>query len=259
MTTQDTKENAGGVAGFVDDLNEAIRENPVAAGLVGIGVLWMFFGSARISAFGNALPQATKTATNAVGFAAQATGTAVSDALSGTATRLDETARQVGNAISSGAGNAATMVLDKASAASGALKGTGSEATQTMSTDRSSTQFGRGMGISMQENLTRTLQGQPLLLGVIGVAIGAGIASAFPSTKTEQDMMGGAGAAVKDSLHRIASDASERAKDVFVEVKKEASAQGLTSASARDGLNGVVEKVKAAATSSRESLNQRLS
>jgi fatty acid-binding protein DegV len=98
-----------------------------------------------------------------------------------------------------------------------------------------------------------------LLLGVIGLAIGAGIASAFPSTKMEQDMMGEAGAAVKDTIQEIASETSERAKDVFVEVKKEAAAQGLTPAYARESLNGVVEKVKTAATLSQESLKDRLS
>jgi hypothetical protein len=32
---QSTKQNAGGIVGFVVDLNGAIRENPVAAGLIG--------------------------------------------------------------------------------------------------------------------------------------------------------------------------------------------------------------------------------
>ena len=30
--------------GFVDHLEDAVRENPVAAGLVGLGIAWMFLG-----------------------------------------------------------------------------------------------------------------------------------------------------------------------------------------------------------------------
>jgi hypothetical protein len=269
MTMQSTKQNAGGIAGFVDDLNGAIRENPVAAGLVGMGVLWMFFGSARISAFGSALPGAAMTATKAVGAAAEVTGGVVGEAIAGTASRVSEAARQVGGAISSGAEGAATMVRDTASAGYDALKLKGEAASETMTrtakdtTGRSSSEYGREIGLSVQQNLTQTLERQPLLLGVIGLAIGAGIASAFPSTKIEQDMMGEAGAAVKDKIQEIATEtsefASQRAKDVLHEVKKEAAAQGLTSHSAKESLKGVVEKVKTAATSSSDSIKGRLS
>jgi hypothetical protein len=68
-----------------------------------MGVLWMFFGSTRISAFGSALPGAAMTATKAIGTAAEAAGGVVGEAIVGTASRVSEVARQVGGAISSGA------------------------------------------------------------------------------------------------------------------------------------------------------------
>lgn len=268
MTMQSTKQDAGGIAGFVDDLNGAIRQNPIAAGLVGMGVLWMFFGGTGISAFGSALPGAARTATKAIGAAAEATSGVLGEAIAGTASRVSGAARQVGGAISSGAEGAATMVRDSASAGYDALKSKGEAATETMTraardTGPSSSEFGRDFGLSVQQNVTQTLERQPLLLGVIGLAIGAGIASAFPSTKMEQDMMGEAGAAVKEKMQEIVTEtsefASQRAKDVFDEVKKEAAAQGLTPASAKEGLKEVVEKVKTAATSSRNSIKGRLS
>lgn len=268
MTMQGRKQNAGGIAGFVDDLNGAIRENPVAAGLIGIGVLWTCFGGSRISAFGSALPGAAMTATRAAGAAAEATGGVVGDALASTASRVSDAARQVGDAISSGAEGAATMFRDTASAGYDALKSKGEAAAGGMArtandTGRSTAEFGREFGNSVQQNLSQTLERQPLLLGVIGLAIGAGIASAFRSTKMEQDMMGEAGAAVKDKIQEISTKstefASQRAKEVLDEVKKEAAAQGLTADSAEETLKGVVEKVKTAATSSRDSLKDRLS
>jgi hypothetical protein len=266
---QDMKQDAaGGIAGFVEDLNGAIRENPLAAGLVGMGVLWMFFGNARLSAFGSALPGAAMTATRAVGAAAEATGGMVGDAIAGTASRVSGAARQVGGAISSGAEGAVTMVRDTASAGYDALKSKGEAASDTMTrtaqdTARSSSEIGRGFGLSVQQNLTHTLERQPLLLGAIGVAIGAGIAAAFPSTKVEQEMMGEAGAAVKDKIHELATEtsefASQRAKEVLHEVKKEAAAQGLTPASATESLKGVVEKVKTVASASSDAARGRLS
>jgi hypothetical protein len=269
MTMQSTKQDASGIAGFVEDLNSAIRQNPIAAGLVGMGVLWMFFGGTRISAFGSALPGAAMTATKVIGTAAQATSGVVGEAIAGTASRVSETARQVGGAISSGAEGAATMVSDTASAGYDALKSQGEPASETMTraakdTGRPSSEYGRDFGLSVQQNLRQTLERQPLLLGVIGLAIGAGIASALPSTMMEQDMMmGKAGAAVKEKIQEIVTEtsefASQRAKDVFEEVKKEAAAQGLTAASAKEGLKEVVEKVTTAVTASRNSIKGRLS
>jgi hypothetical protein len=264
MTMQGQKRNTGGIVGFVDDLNGAIRENPVAAGLVGMGVLWMFFGSARLSAFGSALPGTTRNVTSVIGAAAEGAGDAVSHALVGTVARVSDGARQVAAAISSNAGSTATTVLDQASAGYNALKAPGEPASKTIDpvakdTGQSPTEFGRHIGTSMQQNLTKTLEAQPLLLGVMGIAIGAGIASAFPSTKMEQDMLGAAGAAVKEKIQAIASDTSERAKDVLIEVKKEAAVQGLTPASAAASLQGVVQKVKTAAASSQESIKDRFS
>jgi hypothetical protein len=265
MTIQSTRQDEGGIAGFVEDLNGAIRENPVAAGLVGMGVLWMFFGNARISAFASGVPGAATSATKAVGASAQATGGMLGDAIAGTASRVSEAARQVGDAISSSAEAAATTVRETASAGYDALRSNKSEdASETVTcaradAARSNSDYGRDLGFSLQQNLTQTLERQPLLLGVIGLAIGAGIASAFPSTKIEQDVMGEAGAAVKDTFQEIATVTSEHAKEVFDEVKKEAAAQGLTPSAAKEGLKQVAENVKTAATSSGKSVKSRLS
>jgi hypothetical protein len=267
MTMQSTKQNAGGIVGFVDDLNGAIRENPVAAGLIGMGVLWMFFGSARISAAGQTLPGAARGVTNAVGAAAEA-GSVVGDAIAGTAWRASNAARQVGEAISSGAEGAATAVRDTASAGYDTLKSKGRAAAGAMArtgreTGRSATEFGREFGTSMQQNLTQTLERQPLLLGMIGLAIGAGIASAFPSTQMERDVMGEAGVAVQDKIREIATEttefASRRAKEVLDEVKKEAGSQGLTPAAASERLKGAADKVKTVGGASRDSVKDRLS
>jgi hypothetical protein len=39
---------------FIDELNDAIRQNPVPAVLIGAGLLWMFMGGARNTVLGGA-------------------------------------------------------------------------------------------------------------------------------------------------------------------------------------------------------------
>jgi len=81
--------------GFANDLNDAIRENPVAAGLIVLGVIWMVLGGAKVSTLGSKLLGAARTITGAVGPAANATGNAVGEALGGTGTLVKDAARQI--------------------------------------------------------------------------------------------------------------------------------------------------------------------
>ena len=251
------------IGGFVDDLNGAIRENPIAAGLVGTGILWMFFGGFKLSAFGKALPAAGTPIKGAVSAAAQATGSAVGGMLSGTVSRVSDAAHHVGDAVAAGAENTATRLHDAASAGFEALSPNGDGARSMVPTDRESGAtsggVGQGLGNSLQQNLTGTLGRQPLLLGVIGLAIGAGLASALPSTEIEQDLMGEAGAKVKDRLQQAAEFTSERAQNILDDVKKEVAAQGLTPAAAKEGLKGLAQKAKSVATNSGDAIKHRLS
>jgi len=41
-----------GVGDFFDSLQDAVRENPISAALIGMGVLWMFMGGSKTSLFG---------------------------------------------------------------------------------------------------------------------------------------------------------------------------------------------------------------
>jgi hypothetical protein len=261
MTARHEKYSADGISGFVNDLNGAIRKNPIAAGLVGTGILWMFFGGSRVFDFGKALPAAGTQVSGAVSAAAAATRGAVGGALSGTASRVSDASRHVADAIAASADNAATALHDAASAGFEAFSPNGNGVRTMVRADRESgaTSGVTGGGNSLQQNLTATFGRQPLLLGAIGLAIGAGLASALPSTETEQDLMGEAGTAVKDKIQETAEFASERAQNILEDVKKEVAAHGLTPAAAKEGLKGLAGKVKSAATNSGDAIKHRLS
>jgi hypothetical protein len=263
VTARHEKYSADGISGFVNDLNGAVRKNPIAAGLVGTGILWMFFGGSRVFDFGKALPAAGTQVSGAVSAAAAATRGAVGGALSGTASRVNDASRHVADAIAASADNAATTLHDAASAGIEAFSPNGDGVRTMVRADResgtTSDVTGGGLGNSLQQNLTTAFGRQPLFLGAIGLAIGAGLASSLPSTEIEQDLMGEAGTAVKDRIQETAEFASERVQHILEDVKKEVAAQGLTPAAAKEGFKGLGEKVKSAATNSGDAIKHRLS
>lgn len=261
--TQDRFGQATG-KGFVDSLNVAVRENPVAASLIGMGALWMLFGGARVPSFGAKLNNAARSVAGAVGDAGEATAGGLSSA----ASQVANAAHHVGESISSGIQGAGTIVKDAMAtgynAASDLSSGSlGEMAGTTGRASQPAVHSEMNFGTSLRKNLSETLDHQPLLLGAIGFAIGAGIASAFPSTTIEKDFMGEAGAAVKEKMQEFASETKEAAqtkgKQILDDVKREAAAQGLTPSAATDALKSVGEKAKVVAGSASQSIRSRLS
>lgn len=263
------------VKGFMEDLNGAVRQNPIAAGLVGAGLVWMLFGSRRVSRMGRVIPRGARRAARSIGSAAAAGGGAVASGLSAAADSISDAAGYVGDNISSGARNASATVRSTFSShddyyapAGHYPKENGQNAWRDgvdamRESSEDFAQRGLDFGKSMQRNLADTLERQPLLLGAIGLAIGVGVASAFPSTRIESEWMGAAGDAAKERIQEFASEATEAAKtragQVFDDVKQEFSAQGLTPSAGKDALTGVTEKLGAIAGAARESVKERIS
>jgi hypothetical protein len=108
----------------------------------------------------------------------------------------------------------------------------------------SATVAGRKYGTAVQARLAERLERQPLLLGAIGIAIGAGMASAFAITPVEREWMGEQAATARDKLQGLTTEATERAQHVVAEVKDEADKQGLTPDAARNAAAAFVGKVK---------------
>ena len=112
-----------------------------------------------------------------------------------------------------------------------------------------------GFAGTVQQNLTATFERQPLLLGAIGIAIGAGMAAAMPKTQMETDIVGDAADRVKLQVADIASTTVDRvtetAERTFEAVKQEAAAQGLTPQAAREGAAAVGAKLKTVAKTAR--------
>ena len=62
-----------------------------------------------------------------------------------------------------------------------------------------------------RENLTELFRAQPLALGAIGLAIGAGIAAALPGTDVENSYLGEVSETVKSKTAEIAGQQVDKA------------------------------------------------
>jgi hypothetical protein len=65
----------------------------------------------------------------------------------------------------------------------------------------------------IRSTLTEIFRRQPLALGVIGLAIGAGMAAALPMTEKETELLGEASDEFKERAEEFATEQAEHAKD----------------------------------------------
>lgn len=239
-------------APLVDRVNAAIRENPLAAGLIGAGIAWMLFGGAK--GFG-VMAGAVKGAAGKAGAAATKAGNSVA---AGLAQAGSSAGAGLKHAVADVSGSVASIVPDISVADTDKAFEALSEARVAVG-DRldSAATAGREYGNAIQSKLSGALERQPLLLGAIGLALGAGIASTFATTTVEQELMGEQGSAMRERLQDVADDAKDRAKQVVADVKQEAIQQGLTPDAVKSAAVGIGEKLKTVAGAGRDSVAQR--
>jgi hypothetical protein len=191
MTSKNELDRPGPV---VDRLNVAIRENPLAAGLIGAGIAWMLMGGTK--GFG------------AVAGAATAAGGALANGIvkAGSAATAE-----LKSAVSRAADSGAALVPDVAIPnPDGVVRSITDSGTAVIDRFNFATATGREYGAALQSKLSESLDKQPLLLGAIGLAIGAGIASNFAITEIERELMDEQGSSAREKLQVVASDVAER-------------------------------------------------
>jgi hypothetical protein len=244
---------------FFDDLGRAVQANPVPAALIGIGALWMLMDGGRTTAAAALMSGGASRVADTLAPAASAVSSGVgrlADDVSGLAASAKDGVSQ----LASGAKDIADRALETAgqAAADGAksLSSTVTHAGSQMSQQAGS--LGQGATAfagTIQGNLAQTFERQPLLVGVIGVAIGAAIAGAFRKTRFEEDMIGGQAAALKEKVETVVSEQAENlggiANRAVDAVKQEAEAQGLTPSALKEGVAAIGRKAAAAAKGAR--------
>jgi hypothetical protein len=233
----------GTASDFADALGSAIRENPVSAALIGMGVLWMFLGGSNTTLFGGTgrksiFRTAARGAAEAAGVVrdtAGHVGSSVSSAAeqvantaAGTISGMADAVRRSSAAAGDVASRTAAQARDAVSAGYEAGTDVASRAGETLSNATTSAasalqERGSKLGSTLQQNLADMFERQPLLLGAVGLAIGAGIAASIPATEAEKQVMGKASDAVRGAV----GEKVEQAKEMVGAAVDEAKAQGL--------------------------------
>jgi len=226
---------------FLGDLGRAARDNPVPAALIGMGVLWMLSGGKRVPVgrVAEGAVASLEAGRSAVRSGAAAASEAASDGVSKAGSRIGETVQSMGETVQ----NVGAKLGESVAAAGDNVKATGSAAVDQMAqTAQSLPGRVQNMRVSpgaasdflanIRAGASEALERQPLLLGAVGIAIGAGIAASLPLFAREAELLRPATEGLKDRTEDFALDQAKRAGELASNVAsaatEEARAQGLT-------------------------------
>lgn len=221
-------------SGFVRDLGEAARRNPLSAALIGMGVLWLFTGGRALQRAGDLVERSGLD--RIPDMAGGAFETARSNLRSG--------ADAIGDRVMSAKD---TLQEASADAIDTAARFGRQQAEFASDYARSLPDTGVEMFDTVRSNLNDLFKAQPLALGAIGLAIGAGIAAALPPSKLEAEYFGEASEAAMAKASEFAAEQATRAAtvagDVMNAVSEEARKQGLTLEGAKSAASEISAKV----------------
>lgn len=223
---------------FLSELTDSVRDNPLPAALIGMGILWMFTGGSKTS-IGDAMTRTSRAPGVMAGSIAKGVGKVGKSMLHG-AEALGSTATGVAqssiNAVSEAAGRVGHAVAPSS----------GSRGSDDYGWDEENHYFDNPRGTDsslrsgLQQRLSELFDERPLVLGAAGLALGAGIAASLPVSEPERQAFGKA----SDQLRNTMSDVMGQAKDIASAAVEEVEAQGINTRAIRDGLDAVEGKAK---------------
>jgi hypothetical protein len=233
---------------FVGDLGEAVRKNPLSAALIGMGVLWLFTGNRPVERAGefvrgrgfDKIPDAAGNAFQATHSTLRSRVDSIGEGVISTKDALQDQAADVLE-------NAARFGHEQVGAASDYAF--------------SIPEHGAQMFDSVRSNLNDLFRAQPLALGAIGLAIGAGIAAVLPSSEAEDAYLGETSDTVKAKVAEFAAEQTDRAttvaENVMEAVEDESRRQGLTVEGAKEAVGDISAKVGRVVDTAKKGVSER--
>jgi hypothetical protein len=210
------------------------RQNPLSAALIGMGVLWLFTGGRAAERAGDLVRRGgfdrIPEAANDVFETARSTVKAGTDAIGQRVMSAQDAVRDGSARALDSATRLGRVYADTASDYISSVPGAGAQILDTV-----------------RSNLTDVFGAQPLALGAIGLAIGAGIAAALPASEVEAAYFGESSDAVKAKAGEFAAEQTARATAVtgavMGAVTEEARRQGLSVEDAKSAAGDISERV----------------
>ncbi|MEE2951387.1 MAG: hypothetical protein VYD57_09040 [Pseudomonadota bacterium] len=205
----------------VHNLGRQVRDNPLALGMVGVGLAWLWFGNGaraygsnaieaferhrddrRYDRFDEAFPRDEKHSSGPDD-AVRGAGAAISNALHAAGDTLGRAGASV-----SDAGHAASDSMRRGAhdARDGVDRGLHSATAGARSADQ---RLARGT-----RSVTGFLQDEPFVAGALALGVGLAIASAFPATRREDEWLGETRDDLRDKARAEGREALHKAEHV---------------------------------------------
>jgi hypothetical protein len=207
---------------FFDSLVAAVRENPLAAALVGGGAFWLLTGNDRLKSAASSATAAVSPLVDAGTRNLRAVASKLEPASAPpTAPELDQDGSfRVGAALRDTASAASDAMSEAADKVRGHFDDGVAFAKENLSSFGNPLP-GKETFKKAQSSLTDVLERQPLALGVVGLAIGAAVAGAFRTLDIENQSVGELSDTVKADLNRRAGAVSQSLGEASDSLKAE--------------------------------------
>jgi hypothetical protein len=206
----------GSQGSFMDGLTAAARDNPLAAALIGGGALWLLIGSDKLKNAAGSITSAAAPLADLGGRAQKAAFSGWEDSYGSMRNRasrmqdeasrgINETVRNAGTAASdalSGAAETISERFDEGIAGAREMFDRVGEALPRKETLRQA-----------QSSLSDLLERQPLVLGAVGLAIGATVAGALAKSSVEDGWVGELSDSLKADLNARAGAVSQSVRE----------------------------------------------
>ena len=208
---------------LVRNLGTSVRDNPLPLLLIGAGIGWLMMaggtrtsgttssssmgtlpsrpigsGNTRVRVYGDG----TQPSESMTGRASVAVG-AARDSVAGAADQVIDKVGQAYGSVADAAGSVADSLRGAAATVTDRLAGSGQEV-QARAGE---------LGDQARHGVTWLMREQPLVLGAIGVALGAAAGALLPGTEAEDRLMGQTHDALADRVQTTAQQGYERLKD----------------------------------------------
>jgi len=291
-----------GSAEFVRNLGRQVKTNPLPVALVAAGLGWLMAGQRRLAArayspsivpgdeayydsrfadraretsgeVAGALRDSTHGAFGAARDSVEDATSSASDAFASARDRAQDAAVSARDSVSSAYGATAGAVGRATSAVSDTAAALGRRAhdMRDLASDvgRDTAERARQTGHGIAEQAGRAqnafsqlVREQPLVVGAIGLAIGAIIGASLPRSRHEDELMGEASESVtataKDAARKQFKHLEDAGGRIVEQVRGAAEEQGLTSDSAQSLVRDIGAKVSAVAAAAKESAEGEL-
>ena len=171
--------------------------------------------------------------------------------LTETAGYAGERVAQYANQARNVAGNIATNLRTQTAESAERARAIGTDAVAAVGETLSAKRV-RSAGTQANDWISETVSRNPLAVGVLGLAVGAIVAAALPSTPQENQLLGSASNDLKKKAQEAALGSVAAAKgvaaDIYQEATRRAKEEGLSFDDAQKFAGAVGEKIKTAVT-----------